>query len=169
MLEKKLILLKEKGTTLIVFGSTKQRIYNGEEIHDLFTKIGDLCRSYNIVFCLENNSSLYGCNWMTTIQEVLQFVKIVNHPYVKANLDMGSMIMENEQYHFIQDDLAYIGHVQISFPNLGIWDKNYEPYIANILHYLKEYKYEGKISLEVKSESMPFQSVHSFMYFVNAV
>ena len=167
ILEEKLSLLQSKNTKVIIFGSPSQRIYNGEDASTLFTKAGDLCKKYNIVLCLENNSSLYGCNWITHVREALTFVKTLNHSHVKINLDTGSVLMENEQLLLTADDIFNIGHVQISFPHLGLWDNVYTPQLYNIVKDLHKYGYIGKISLEMKSSVQPlFRSVISFLRFM---
>jgi hypothetical protein len=165
LLEERLILLREKGTRVVVFGSPKQRIYAGEDVDALFLRVGRLCRAYDVVFCIENNASVYGGNWMTHIGDVLDLVKRLDHTHIKANLDIGSMIMEQDA--FICDDVSHIGHVQVSFPNLGRWDVDHEPYVARILRSLRRMGYVGRISLEVQSETLPFESVESFMQLVN--
>jgi hypothetical protein len=53
ILEDKLKLLHSKGTQRIVFGSPSQRIFNGEDMNGLFSKIGGLCEKYNIVSALK--------------------------------------------------------------------------------------------------------------------
>ena len=163
ILESKLHLLESKGTHLIVFGSPMQRLYGGEESISYFREVGDLCKRYNIVFCLENNSSKYGCNWMTLIKDTIDFVKEVNHSHVKVNLDTGSMLMENEAYDINPNNIDYIGHVQISFPNLGHWDKNHINVIKGVVDQLHLQKYSGKISLEMKANALPFNSIDSFL------
>jgi nucleoside-diphosphate-sugar epimerase len=168
ILESKLQLLESKATHLIIFGSPLQRIYNGEETIEYFREVGDLCKKYNIIFCLENNSSKYGCNWMMTIKDAIKFVKEVNHSHVKVNLDTGSMIMENEDYDINHSNIHYISHVQISFPNLSGWNETYTPILKKVINELHVNSYSGKISLEIKgSEVLPFNSISSFLDLMN--
>lgn len=164
ILESKLQLLESKSTSLIVFGSPTQRLHDDEEIILFFRKIGELCKKYNIIFCLENNSSKYGCNWMTRINDTINFVKEVNHSHVRVNLDTGSMIMENEDYDINHANIEYIGHVQVSFPNLSIWESSHTNTISKVINQLCTYGYSGKISLEMKSSNtLPFNSIDSFL------
>jgi hypothetical protein len=164
ILESKLQLLESKATYLIVFGSPVQRLYDGEETIAYFREVGDLCKKYNIIFCLEHNSSKYGCNWMTTAKDTIDFVKEVNHTHIKVNLDTGSMLMENEVCDISNNNIDYIGHVQISFPNLSIWDTNYTNTIKLVVDQLHLLNYSGKISLEMKSSNtLPFNSIDSFL------
>jgi hypothetical protein len=62
---------------------------------------------------------------MTTFAETYEFVKTLNHPNIKLNIDTGNLIMENETLPSIFD-ISLIGHVQISFPFLSNWDSKYE-------------------------------------------
>ena len=152
----------------LAFGPYVWKGPSGMPIDIYFNEICNLCSKYNIVFCLENNSSLYGCNWMTTINETIQFVKKINHSHLKVNLDIGSIIMENEYYQIKLEDIPYIGHVQVSFPNLDVWNSKYEDIIKKIINDLHKYNYKGKISLEMKpSNSLPFQSIDSFINLMN--
>jgi hypothetical protein len=168
LLEEKLQCLHKRGARLIVFGSPTQRIYNGEELTAFFIKIGDLCKQYDILFCLENNATAYGCNWMTHICDTILFIKKLNHTHLKINFDIGSMIMENEQYTIGTDDVQHIGHVQISFPLLGPWDNTYNTSILKTVTDLYTHSYKGKISLEMKSsQDLPFNSIDSFLTLIH--
>jgi len=170
ILEEKLKILESKNTKLIVFGSPTQRDYNGEDIDNFFIEIANLSKNYNILFCLENNASAYKCNWMTKIEDTINFVKKINHSHMKVNLDIGSIIMENEEYKLKEDDIPYIGHVQISFPNLSNWDSKYEPIIKQYLVDLYKYNYSGKVSLEMKPcQNLPFKDIESFIDLTNSL
>ena len=105
---------------------------------------------------------------MTSIKETIEFVKNFNHSHLKVNLDIGSIIMENELYKVKEEDIPYIGHVQVSFPNLEVWDSKYEHVIKQIITDLYKYNYKGKISLEMKScNTLPFIYIDKFIKFMN--
>jgi hypothetical protein len=156
--------LATKNTKVIVFGSPKQRVYCGEDITNLFKSIGDLCARYDIQFCIENNSAEYGCNWMTKYRDTIEFVKKINHPNIRMNLDTGSCFMENEEIDIKHDDIDYIGHVQISFPFLNTWDSMYLPSLSNMVQNLHSLNYKKAISLEMKSmPTLPFKAITEFL------
>jgi len=156
--------LATKNAKVIVFGSPKQRVYSGEDTIILFREVGDLCARYNIHFCIENNSRSYGCNWMTTYADTIEFVKKVNHPNIRMNLDTGSCFMENEEIDIKYDDIEYIGHIQISFPFLGAWDPSYAPSLSKMVKTLGKLNYKKAISLEMKSTpKLPFDSIAEFL------
>jgi hypothetical protein len=155
--------LATKGTKVIVFGSPKQRLYSGEDTA-FFQSVGDICARHNMYFCIENNSAEYGCTWMTTYKDTIEFVKKVNHPNIRMNLDTGSCFMENEEIDIKYDDIDYIGHIQISFPFLGPWDASYEPSLSKMVRTLYELNYNRAVSLEMKaSRILPFDSITEFL------
>jgi len=156
-----------KNTKVLIFGSPKNRIWNGEEYMDLFRKIGDIVKEHDITFCIENNSKYYGCNWMTTFKDTYNFVKKLNHPNVKINLDIGNLFMENEILDNIID-IRYIEHVQLSFPNLGYWNTDYEEKIITELRKIYGNGYNNYLSLEIKYDNkFIFSDINKFIQLVN--
>jgi hypothetical protein len=155
-------LLSLKGTKVLVFGSPKQRIWSGEDAFSLFYKIGNICKDYGITFCIENNSKKYGCNWMYSARDCLNFIKELNHSHVSMNFDIGNMLMEEENIELTEEDITYIEHIQISFDNLGMWDRKQETKIINVLKQLTSY--QKKISLEMKTlYYLPFKDIDRFI------
>lgn len=156
ILRKRLSILQKAGVRVVVFGSPKQRIYSGEDAVGLFRQVGDLCIDFGIDFCVENNARQYGGNWLNTLQGTVEFVETVNHPRIFVNLDIGSMIMENE---LRVTPSSRIRHVQVSFPHLGKYDTSYTQFARSILAQLPEYT--GKISLEMTVPSL--RSIELFL------
>jgi hypothetical protein len=147
----KLDALAAVGTRVVVFGSPAQRVYSGEDAVALFQTVGDLCEARGILFCIENNAKEYGCNWLNRVDEARAFVKRVNHPYIRINVDTGSMIMEGERLEMTTDDIPYVGHVQVSFPYLGPWDSASEAAAMDTVSTLRRLGYSRHVSLEMKN------------------
>ena len=146
--------LSTVGAKIIVFGSPKQRIYSGEDAIGLFRRVGDLCRDHGITLCIENNARGYGGNWLHTLSSTIDFVKSVQHSNIRVNLDTGSMMMENETSI---SDVEWIGHVQVSFPNLGAWVSDSS--LSRIFNQLQNYT--GIVSLEMLR--VDFVSIDNFV------
>ncbi|MDD5407047.1 MAG: FAD-dependent oxidoreductase [Sulfurovaceae bacterium] len=113
------------GAKVLVFGSPKNRTvsdtYNYDYAVELFRKIGVICEKHNVIFCIENNATSYGCNFLTTSDQVIDFVKEVNHNHIKAVLDVGCAFLENEDIYNKLVEYAkteWVYHVHISAPNL---------------------------------------------------
>jgi hypothetical protein len=147
------------GVKRLVFGSPRQRTPPLDMTFaaqlDYFRCIGDLCQTYGVVFCLEPNASGYGCTWLTTSRDVFDFVRAVNHMYVRMNLDTGNYDMENDTTD-VGPMFAggWVGHIQISAPYLApvhnVLDWGLHPIIAAAARH----RYDGYISLEMKETSM---------------
>jgi hypothetical protein len=164
IMERIVNVLSVKQVRVLVFGSPKQRIYSGQHILDMFKRIGDLCAARNMYFCIENNAKSYGCNWLTTVHECIEFVKTVNHPHVRVNLDTGSCFMEGGVINIEREDIQYIQHVQISFPNLEYWDQEWEPQVHRIVKNLQASGYSNYYSLEMREKpDLPFDSILRFL------
>jgi sugar phosphate isomerase/epimerase len=114
---------EESQVKVIVFGCPKNR-YVFPDIEDVqlqavqfFRKLGDRCKTTTI--CVENNSRQYGCNFLTTPQEVASFVRLVNHPQIKMMIDIGNAVMEGaEIVDCIRANVDILGHVHISEPKM---------------------------------------------------
>jgi hypothetical protein len=158
-----------KQPKVFIFGSPKNRAWNGEEYISMFRKIGDIVRKYNIIFCIEHNSQQYTCNWMTTFKDTYELIKEIDHPNIKLNIDTGNLIMEKEELPYLFDT-SLVGHVQVSFPFLSNWNSEYEPFIKTEIRKIRKNGYIGKFSLEMKpNNDPPFNDVLSFIELMRQV
>lgn len=136
------------GIKHIVFGSPKLRIvpenmiYN--EAYDIafkfFTKLNDEAIKYNVVIGIEPNSKDYGTNFLTNTKDTFEFVKKINLKNIKINLDLSTIILENEnisQSIDLVNSLNYNFHCHISIPYLK---NNYIDYKNNLIEYLYKLK-----------------------------
>ena len=94
----------------------------------------------DLIICIEHNATAYGCNFLTTIDETVAIIKDINRPNILMNLDTGNAMMMNESIDF-ESIREYVGHIQVSAPNLGSIMNNPKVNFDG---------YDGKISLEMK-------------------
>lgn len=114
------------GAQRLVFGSPKNRNRDGlddqtvEQIYlDFFSQLGDIGRDHDLVFCLEPNPVVYGCNFMTTSIETAHVVEAVNDPNVLMQFDTGALEITGENALCeAQDNEDLIGHIHLSSKNL---------------------------------------------------
>ena len=113
------------GVTAMVFGSPKNRIKGNlieeatyEISNDFFRKIGDVAQKYDIAFCIEANPIVYGTDFLTTTQEVITFVKKVDHPNINVHLDSGAMQINKEDIEKTIISAQPFSHFHISEPDL---------------------------------------------------
>lgn len=152
----------------IVFGSPKARLVANDEDKKIFInnfkKINNICKENNVYVCLEHNSSKYGCNFMTTINETIDVIKYLDCDYIKLHIDTGNIFMEEEDIEDIVDSLRYLESFHISDKKLGkIQDKKHA-YVADILEFINYNKY---ITLETLDDNLEenLKNVFSFYNF----
>jgi D-psicose/D-tagatose/L-ribulose 3-epimerase len=117
------------GATRLVFGSPRNRDRTGlqdseaEEIaFDFFSRLGNIALNEGVTICIEANPPSYGCNFILTTPEALEFVQKIQHPAIKLQLDTGTILTNGERLSDLllpSSPLAScIGHIHISEPGL---------------------------------------------------
>lgn len=109
----------------LVFGSPKNRDCSVVEDDkregialDFFYRLGEIAKHYNVKICLEPNPKLYGANFLTTTKDTFDFVRKLNHPNIRMQLDTGTMLVNHEAASVIEHVKDMIGHVHLSQKNL---------------------------------------------------
>ncbi len=148
-----------KGVRTFVFGSPQQRklTTSWTDAIDLFRQIATCAETFNITVCLEPNATAYGCTWLTTVDDVFQFVQAVNHPNLRISLDSGNYCMEGDSTCLDQIALEWFGHFQISAAHLGSRLSPHEYATAQwMAQSLWERGYTGTISYEAREPAGGF-------------
>ena len=140
----------------LVFGCPKNRVINDfnkdyEISIDFFEEIGEYAKNKKIKFSIEPNPSIYNTNFITETTEAFDIVKKINSSGIAVNLDIGTMIQNNETIDILKDNVNYINHVHISEPNLEfIKHRNIH---SDIINLLKNNNYSGYVSIEMKNQN----------------
>jgi sugar phosphate isomerase/epimerase len=151
-LENNCFLAKNFKIQNLVFGSPKNRIINDfnkftlQKAKNIYKELSDLAKQYSCILCLEPNPKEYGCNFITNTFEAIEFVKSINSPNLKINLDISTTILNNEDLDLIfKLGKEHIQHVHISAPYLtDITQLDHK----NIIRILNKYQYSGYIVME---------------------
>lgn len=153
----------------LVFGSPKNRNINKDQEQlaiDYFTALGKYASEKNTVFALEPNPVIYGTNFINTTTEALDFVKKCNVDGLKVNLDLGTVIYNEEKLDMLENDMRWINHVHVSEPYLEpIRHRNLHKKLADVL---KKNKYTNYISVEMKSGS-ELSKIKDTLYYLEDV
>lgn len=139
---------------VLVFGCPKNRtvidvnIDNKSIFIDFFKIIGDYCSNKNIIICLENNSKIYNCNFINTINECAYLVRKINKKNIKMMVDLGNAVMENDDLYYLKDHIDIIYNIDISQQNMTDFVNVHESNsIFNLI--LKNNNYNKMINLEM--------------------
>ena len=114
------------GCTNLVFGCPKNRnVHSDMEpdvylpiVCDFFNRIGSYAAKYGVCISIEPNPPIYNTNFINTTLEAFNICKDINNPGIKVNVDVGTIIHNNETLDILTDNINLINHVHISEPNL---------------------------------------------------
>ena len=136
----------------LVFGCPKNR--NTHSIEDFeigiefFGELADYATSKDTVIGFEANPVIYGTNYMNDTLSVIRLVEIVNSPGLKLNLDLGTMIYNNEDANILSGKADLINHVHISEPNLKVIEKR--NLHREVMEILSKEGYNRYVSIEMQ-------------------
>lgn len=154
--EKGLARAKKLGAEVCLFGSGKARnIPEGydrqkglEQIDKALTIIGDTAKKYDMTLVIEN-LNYRETNTLNKVGEIIETVKRLGHPNIKAHVDFYHMTQVGESLEVIENAGQYVGHVHIA---RGADRKFPAPEDAAELKKWKETLdkcgYDGRVSLE---------------------
>lgn len=137
----------------LVFGCPKNRNMPAPNLEDqvipFFKTIGDYAYQKNTCVALEANPVIYNTNFINTTSDAFSFAKKVNSNGLKVNVDLGTIIYNNETLEPLSKNPELINHVHISEPNLVPIEKR--PLHQELYHLLKEIGYQNFVSVEMKN------------------
>lgn len=155
----------------LVFGCPKNRNINTPEDYktaiEFFKEIGEYAKQKNTVFAIEPNPTIYNTNFINKTEEALKIVKEISCDAVKVNLDLGTVI-ENEEdiISIIENNYDKINHIHISEPNLESIQKR--ELHKKLAQKLKENNYQRYISIEMKNQN-DIEKVKEIINYVKGV
>jgi len=152
----------------IVFGCPKNRIIQNDSQYQIALNFFEQISNYNknVIISIEPNPIIYGTNFINTTIEAFDFVKKLNVENIKVNLDIGTIIQNNENISIIKNNIDFINHVHISEPNLNFIQKR--ELHKNIFEILSKCKYNKFISIEMKNMD-DIDRVKKIMYYIKEV
>lgn len=135
----------------LVFGCPRNRSIPDEADSTIgirfFKTIGDYAYSKGTVVGIEANPKIYNTNYINDTLAAFELIEQVNSKGFLLNLDLGTMLQNEESIDELKGKVKYINHVHISEPGL-------KPIEERILHkQLKELLdiegYQGFVSIEM--------------------
>ncbi len=135
----------------LVFGCPKNRNILGEYKSDVavefFKEIGDYAMSKATTIGMEANPSIYNTNFVNDTLSALELIEQVDSDGFRLNLDIGTMIENDEDISELVGKVKLINHVHISEPWLKpIQNRQIHFELKNLL---ENENYQGYISIEM--------------------
>lgn len=146
------------GCNNLVFGCPRNRncvIEDKQEIiqieEEFFSKIADYAKENNCVIAIEANPPIYNTNYINNTHEAIQLIERIKHPNINLNLDLGTIIYNNETLEKINAWIKYINHVHISRPQLAPIELDKVDSV--LIQMLETVNYQKFVSVEVAGKS----------------
>lgn len=111
------------GCHNLVFGNPKNRDTDNIANHmpiaiDFFNEIGDFAKEHNTCVALEPNPTLYHTRFMNTTEQAVEMAYQTRSEGIKINVDLGTILYNNEELNYLFKIKEYINHIHISEPGL---------------------------------------------------
>lgn len=139
-----ILFAKAMGCKNIVFGCPRNRDTDdvGRSLPvaiDFFKELGDYALDNGTVLALEANPSIYNTRFMNTTEQAVEMVYKSSSEGIKVNVDLGTIIYNDEDIQYLRQVAEYINHVHISEPGLGLIERrelhNQLFLLLNDIHY----------------------------------
>ena len=115
--------------------------------YKFFNEIGNYAAKHNTCVSIEPNPPIYHTNFINTTKEAFDICKTIDNPGIKVNLDLGTMIYNEESVEILKENTHLINHIHISEPYLApIQQRSLH---KELIHELRNLKYEKFISIEM--------------------
>lgn len=152
--EKAILFAKAMNIKNIVFGCPKNRnMPRGADIDiakQFFRHLGDFAFQNETTLSIEPNPTIYNTNFLNYTKDACEFVRDINSPGLKVNIDMGTMIQNSENPHLVKTYKTVVNHIHISQPNLEMIEPCTE--YKTLKKVLGKIDYDGYISIEMKNQ-----------------
>ena len=130
---------------------------------EFFHSLGDYAFKHETCIGMEANPTIYNTNFVNTTSEALALIKSIDSKGFKLNLDLGTMVYNQEEVSVLENNVNLINHVHISEPKLvAIQPRQLH---QDLLYLLKRENYQGYISIEMGNQNS-IKDLENAMFYV---
>lgn len=138
------------GATNLVFGCPRNRQMPSDATEEIaisfFRELGEYAYSHGTCIGMEANPPIYNTNYINTTEEAFELIDKVDSKGFKLNLDLGTMIYNQEDAALIDKRIDLINHIHISEPNLvPIQKREIHSDVKRVI----DGQYKGYVSIEM--------------------
>lgn len=140
----------------LVFGNPRNR--DTEDVDrnypiavDFFHEIGEFALEHNTTIAIEPNPTIYNTRFINFTEQAVEMAYKSNSAGIKVNVDLGTIIYNNEDLDYLKQILEYINHVHISEPGLNLIERR--DLHRQLFRILKEIDYNRYVSIEMGNKS----------------
>lgn len=140
------------GCRNLVFGNPKNR--DTEDVAsvmpiaiDFFKEIGDYAVEHNTVVALEPNPTIYNTHFMNYTEQAVEMAYKSSSDGIKVNVDLGTIIYNNEDINYLKQIPEFINHIHISEPGLNLIENR--DIHRELIDILSSLGYKSFVSIEM--------------------
>ena len=134
---------------------------------EFFGELGAYAADRGTVLAIEPNPAIYGTNFINATEDAFSFVERVNSRGFRVNLDVGTMLANEESPELLKGRMDYVNHVHISEPGLGLIEQR--SLHCDLIQVLKEENYKGFLSIEMGNRGQIGEVIKVMDYVRNIV
>lgn len=159
------------GCKNLVFGNPKNRdtddvAGNYSTAIDFFHEIGEYALEHNTTIAIEPNPTIYNTRFLNYTEQAVEMAYKCDSRGVKVNIDLGTIIYNEEGIEYLKQIPEFINHVHISEPGLKqIEKKLLHQELFSILHSIGYSKY---VSIEMGCQK-DLKQVKSIIEYVKEI
>lgn len=158
------------GCKNLVFGCPRNRnIPEGADVSvavEFFRELGDYAVCHATVIGMEANPTIYNTNYINDTMSAFELIEEVDSAGFLLNLDVGTMIQNEESVEALKGKVRFINHVHISEPGLKVIEKRDLHRQLNDI--LVAENYQGFVSIEMgKTDTL--RNVEETMVYVKEI
>lgn len=139
------------GCGNLVFGCPRNRVIPDNVDSQIgvhfFREAGNYAAEKGTVIGMEANPPIYGTNYINDTATALKLVEEVGSPGFRLNLDVGTMIANQETTSILIGKVRYINHVHVSEPGLKPIERR--TFHRELITALEAEHYQGFVSIEM--------------------
>lgn len=159
------------GCGNLVFGNPKNRdtedvAGNYPTAIEFFREIGDYALEHNTVIAIEANPVIYNTHFLNRTEQAVEMAYKSSSEGVKVNVDLGTIIYDEEDINYLKQVPEYINHVHISEPGLVLIEKR--ELHNSLFKLLKVMGYERFVSIEMGNKG-DLDAVKGIVKYIHAI
>lgn len=139
------------GCKNLVFGCPRNRnLPDGAESStaiSFFRELGNYASEHGTVIGMEANPPIYNTNYVNDTLNAITLIEQVASEGFRLNLDVGTMIQNEEAAEELKGKVGLINHVHISEPGLKMIEERHIH--REVMKILQDENYQGFISIEM--------------------
>lgn len=140
------------GCKNLVFGNPRNR--DTEDVAgnyltaiEFFREIGEYALEHHTIIAIEANPIIYNTHFLNTTEQAVEMAYKCDSKGVRVNVDLGTIIYNEEDIAYLRQIPGYINHVHISEPGLNLIEHREEHKL--LFSVLKSINYDKYVSIEM--------------------